>query len=63
MGSLLLLVGFAHSGGWSPCQEQATIVLPEGIVAEEVPEILITLAEQAGPSSEYRSAFVTDWHP
>lgn len=61
--SLLLLVAFALSCSLSPCQEEATIVPPEGIVAEGVPKIPITLAEQAGPYSENRSAFVTDWHP
>jgi dipeptidyl aminopeptidase/acylaminoacyl peptidase len=63
MKKLLLLFGvFVLYAGSARCQD-ATVVPPEGIVAEGVPQIPITVVEKARPYSENRSAFVTDWHP
>lgn len=58
----LLFAVLALSASAAFCQD-ATIVPPEGIVAEGVPKIPLMLVDAAGRYSENRSAFVTDWHP
>jgi dipeptidyl aminopeptidase/acylaminoacyl peptidase len=64
---VLLFAAFALSVGSSSarCQDAAiaTIAPPEGIVSGGVPKIPVALVDKAGPYSENRSAFVTDWHP
>jgi dipeptidyl aminopeptidase/acylaminoacyl peptidase len=64
---VLLFAAFVLSVGSNSacCQDTAiaTIAPPEGIVSDGVPKIPVTLVDKAGPYSENRSAFVTDWHP
>src|SRR6266853_2217225 len=43
--------------------QEATITPPESIVAENVPKIPASMAENAGPYSAYRTAGLTNWNP
>ena len=43
--------------------QEATIAPPEGIVADGVPAVSLALVDAVGRYAEYRSAFVTSWHP
>ena len=44
-------------------QQPATVPIPQNLVAEGIPPIPASLAEEVRPYSEYRSAWLADWHP
>jgi hypothetical protein len=49
---------------WSAVHgQEATIAPPEGIVADGVPAVSLALVDTVARYAEYRSAFVTSWHP
>ncbi len=63
MKKLLWLFAVLAFSGSAVLGQEAFVTPPEGIVADGVPKIPLTLVDSAGRYSENRAAFVTDWHP
>ncbi len=57
---LFTALAFAQS---APTQSAAVIKPADNLVAEGIPPIPASIAEQAGRYTEVRSASVADWHP
>ena len=54
----ILLVGFTLLHGAEP-----TLPVPANLTAEEIPAIPVSLMEELGPYTEFRTANLVDWHP
>jgi dipeptidyl aminopeptidase/acylaminoacyl peptidase len=57
------LVGLMLGAAWPAGAQEAVIAPADNLVADGVPKIPATLAEQAGRYGSYRAAAFADWHP